>query len=588
MISAFNLSVEILKKYPLYSAVTITFLLLSGFLEGISIVLIIPVISTVTGSEVGSGFFEQFIHESLDYFGMSKELRSMLIFLVVVVSIAALIKFTGGIQIGFVKNRIAGDLRRSLVNAILGARWGYSSQLSPGRINAALGIETEAAASIYTTVGKIIATGSQAAIGLGLSFAISVPITIAGLVFGIGSAALFSVFVTRTRIAAVIRKNAMARLSARTVEIMSSLKTIKAMGAEASFLPLVGIDIELIRKKLTQMNIYQRAVAVLPEPIAAGALAVGLFIYIDQMGGNLETTVALAILFSRSATAIRSLQKAYQNLITKEPSYEFVHGLISETTNAMEIFKGTKEPSYRHGITLRDLTIVYDGQSEASLENVSLRLPSTGLVTITGPSGAGKSTMVNAIAGIETATSGAIEIDGVPMPDLDMSLWRKNISYVPQEIFLFPESIRENVVMGNPDITDNMTKDALQKADAWQFVQELAKGIDTTIGQAGSKLSGGQRQRIAMARALVRAPRIIILDEPTAALDNRSELEICRNLRQISKDILVLIISHKQVLVDVADITIELKNSKLASITGQEQEIPLEIPGHDKPAAATL
>jgi ATP-binding cassette, subfamily C, bacterial len=582
--SIFQLSIVILRKYPISSFITVFFLFSSSFLEGASIALVIPIISIITNSGAEVGLFETIIINILNYFGVSKELGPLLALLVIVVSAAALIKFVGGVQIAFVKNKIAKDMRRNLISAILGARWGHSSQLSPGRMNAALGIETEGVAGVYTTVGKIIATGSQAAIGLGLSFAISVPITMGGLAFGVGSMAIFSIFVTRTRIAAEIRKNAMARLSARTVEIMSSLKAIKAMGEEARVLPQIVTDIELVRKSLTQMSIYERAVAVLPEPIAALALAIGLFAYIDQMGGNLETAVALALLFSRSATAIRGLQKAYQSLVRQEPSYEFVDGLITETTDAAEVFKGTKEPSYRHGITLRDLTVVYDGQSDASLENVSLRLPSTGLVTIMGPSGAGKSTMVNAIAGIEMATSGTIEIDGVPLAELDMARWRGNISYVPQEIFLFPESIRENVDMGNPEITKDMTKEALKSADAWQFIQELDKGMDTEIGQAGSKLSGGQRQRIAVARALVRSPRIMILDEPTAALDDRSELEICRNLGQISKNMMVLTISHKQALIDVADVTIELKNGKLVSIARQNREIPTQ----DKPASATV
>lgn len=544
----------------------------SSVLDSASIVLIVPIISIMTAPSPDSNVIEIFVRNFLNNLGFSGDLGPLLVLMVIIVSCSALVKLAGGVQVALVTNRIACDLRISLVDAILRARWGYSSQLSPGGVNAALSTEVEIASSIYTSVGKAIASIWQAIIGLSVSVAISLPMTAGGFLFGIATVALFSTFVARTRISAIIRKNSMERMSTRIVEIMSSIKGIKAMGHENQVLPVVALSIGSVRKALNHLALYERAIQALPEPIAASALATGIFIYINIMSGSLETAIVLALLFSRSATAIRGVQKQYQAIVRQEPSYQFVSGLISDAENASEIVTGTEEPHFQSNITLQDLTVIYEGQRHAALMGISLQLPRSGLVAIMGPSGAGKSTLVNAIAGIEAATSGSIEIDDVPLSNLDMEKWRKMIGYVPQEIFLFPDSIHENVTMADPNITAEQTVEALKHADAWKFVQNLTDGIETRIGQAGSKLSGGERQRIAVARALVRNPRLLIMDEPTSALDGDSEREICRNLKHIARNVMVLVISHREAIIEAADMVIELKNGKLASVKKQAQK----------------
>lgn len=581
MKNTFGLITYILKRYPFESLVTVLLLLLSGVLEGMSITLIVPLMSTLTKESESVSFLEAVTGKVLGAVGITPELGPMLVLLVAVVSVAALVKFISGVQIGLVTTRIAKNLRFALIEAIFRARWGYSSQMSPGRVNAALGIETESAASIYTITGKMIASAWQAVVGLVIAGAISISVTIGGLGFGILTALLFATFITRTRIVAQIRKDAMEVLSTRIVEFISSLKAIKAMGDEDRFLAMLASRTETIRNACARLAIYERAVNVLPEPVAALALAIMLYAYVGMFSGSLETAMALAVLFSRSATAIRTMQRAYQSLVRQEPSHLFVLKMIAGAEAAAEQFDGRRKPQFRQSITLRDLTVVYDGASRPALERVSLRLPSTGLVTIAGPSGAGKSTLVNAIAGIESPTAGALLIDNAPLYEFDMAQWRQTIGYVPQETFLFPDSVRENVSLMAVNITEQAIVTALREAEAWKFVEALPRGIETELGQAGSKLSGGERQRISLARALVRKPRLLILDEPTAALDDATELEVCHTLQNISAHILVLVISHKQALADAANIIVQLADGKLVDTvqrqTGTDSNAPDNI-----------
>ena len=554
------------KKYPIQTVITIVFFSISSILESVSIILIIPIISIMTNNSNNSETFSTYIRDSLNYLGFTDDLGPLLVLVVVMVSCSALIKLAGGLQVAMVTNKFAYELRYRLVDNILKARWGHSSQLSPGGVNAALGTEVENASSTYTSVSKTIAHGWQTIIGLSISVTISLPMTIGGLLFGVATLAIFSPFITRTRASAQIRKNSMEMMSKRIVEIMSSIKGIKAMGIEKQILPLVALSTASVRKSLNQLAFYDRAIQVLPEPIAALALAIGIYMYALFMAGDLASAAALALLFSRSATAIRGMQKQYQAIVRQEPSYQYVSDLIIAAQNASEKTCGTIAPQFRSNIKLKDVTVVYEGQSNAALTGISLKLPSSGLVAISGPSGAGKSTLINVIAGIEEVTSGSIEIDGVPLANLDIPKWRNMIGYVPQEVFLFPDSIHENIKIANAEITTEQTIAALKKADAWNFVKNQTNDIDTPIGHAGVKLSGGERQRIAIARAMARSPRLLILDEPTAALDNVSEQEICNSMKLISKNVMVVVISHRDAVLAVADMVIELEDGILTSV----------------------
>jgi ATP-binding cassette, subfamily C, bacterial len=565
--NVFHIAVTVLKMHPLHSMMMIVLMLSGGLLEGASITLVVPLLSKMTVEGGEASVLEDFVNNTLEFLNISNELGPILGFMVVVVTIAALVKLAAGVQTALIAERIARNFRHGLFAAILKARWGHSSQLSPGRINSALGLEVDGAAAIFSITAKLITAAWQAVVGFAVAALISVPITLGGIFFGALLAVLFTTFIRRTRVAAIIRKDAMADMLAKIVEVISSLKAIKAMGDEHRFLSLLSTRIETVRGAKVRLSVYERAVNVLPEPIAAGVLAIGLYVYIEFSAGSLESALALAVLFSRSATAIRVMQRAYQSLVRQEPSYWFVTGLLQEAEEAVENTSGTIIPTYQRSIKMENLTVVYGGQTEAALKGVTLELPAVGLVVVSGPSGAGKSTLVNAVAGIEDPTAGAVQVDGVDLLDFDRAKWRQMIGYVPQEIVLFPESVRENISMGNEGLAKDDIIKVLKMADAWRFVQDLPHGMETAVGQTGSKLSGGQRQRISLARALVRKPRILILDEPTASLDSATEQEICQTLKQLASSIMVLVISHRQMLIDAADVTVELDAGTIKNVT---------------------
>ena len=189
---------------------------------------------------------------------------------------------------------------------------------------------------------------------------------------------------------------------------------------------------------------------------------------------------------------------------------------------------------------------------------MSGQIPAHKMNVIFGPSGSGKSSLLDALLCLTPYQKGNIHIDNVALEQIDVKVWRRMIGYVPQETFLFHDTIARNVSLGDDRITEGAIIQALKDANIWEFVSELDHGIYHVVGERGGKLSGGQRQRIAVARALVRQPDILILDEATSSLDKDSEQAILKKLKGMLPTITIIIISHDPKILDLADHVIHI------------------------------
>ena len=206
-----------------------------------------------------------------------------------------------------------------------------------------------------------------------------------------------------------------------------------------------------------------------------------------------------------------------------------------------------------HGeVTFEGVSFAYAADRPV-LEGISFTAHRRQVTALVGPSGAGKSTLVGLIARFYDPTSGRILLDGVNVRDLPLADLRAQIGMVFQDTFLFASTIRENVAIGRVDATEAEIIEALRAANAWEFVDQLPKRLDTEVGERGVQLSEGQRQRIAIARALLRNPRILILDEPTSALDARAEHLLQSALDHLMRGRTTFVIAHRLATVRRAD-----------------------------------
>jgi ABC-type multidrug transport system fused ATPase/permease subunit len=225
----------------------------------------------------------------------------------------------------------------------------------------------------------------------------------------------------------------------------------------------------------------------------------------------------------------------------------------------------------RGRVEFEDVSYRY-GEDGYALSNISLVAEPGESIALVGRSGAGKSTLVHLIPRLADPESGAVRIDGIDVRDYELTALRSRIGYVPQEVFLFNRSVRENIAYGRPGATDAEIRAAAIAAHADEFVSKLPKGYDSIVGERGVKLSGGERQRLAIAREILRDPPILILDEATSSLDSESEQLIRDAIERLKRDRTCFIIAHRLSTVISADRILVLDRSRVVE-TGTHREL---------------
>jgi ATP-binding cassette subfamily B protein len=204
-------------------------------------------------------------------------------------------------------------------------------------------------------------------------------------------------------------------------------------------------------------------------------------------------------------------------------------------------------------------------EAPAALREMSFRVGAGETIGIVGPSGSGKSTLASLITGFHRPTTGRILLDGVDMNTIDLRTYRQHLAIVSQQTILFDGTLRENIVYGLRDVSDSDLRRAIENANAREFIGELARGLDSEIGSRGAQLSGGQRQRIAIARALLRDPKVLILDEATSALDKASEAVVQEALERLMAGRTTFIIAHRETILKRANRMLTLDKGRLVS-----------------------
>jgi ATP-binding cassette subfamily B protein len=226
-------------------------------------------------------------------------------------------------------------------------------------------------------------------------------------------------------------------------------------------------------------------------------------------------------------------------------------------------------------IEIEDLTFAY-AEGPPVLRDVSLSIPAGETLGIVGSTGSGKSTLVKLLLRLYAVRDGSIALDGIPIEGIRLEDLRGTMALVSQDVFLFHGTVRENIVYGSWDATDEEVERAVRLAEAEEFVRRLPAGYDTIVGERGQKLSGGQRQRIAIARAILKDPPVLILDEATSAVDNETEAAIQRSLEQISRGRTTLAIAHRLSTIRGADRICVLEHGRIVELGNHDALLALD------------
>jgi ATP-binding cassette subfamily C protein len=274
--------------------------------------------------------------------------------------------------------------------------------------------------------------------------------------------------------------------------------------------------------------------------------------------------MAMIFFIGKILKQVQKIQNEYANLAEYDSAYWSLIGKIETAGRAREVLTGSVAPELKVSIRMDGVGFAYD--ERPVLTDASLAIPAGMLTVLCGPSGSGKTTIADLLIALLRPQQGEVWIDQLPMSQVDIHRWRQMIGYVTQESLLLNDSVLQNVSLGQKTVTQQDVEDALRAAGAWDFVQAMPQGVFSVVGERGSVLSGGQRQRIAIARALVKHPKLLILDEATTALDPKTEKEICATLQQLRGRITMLAISHQPTLLECADWAYQLKEGAVILI----------------------
>ncbi len=527
--------------------------------------LLVPLLNVLAGTGSNYGFVWNFIF-SLSTVGVSPSpfgLLSAFLFLVVARSGLLYAREQLGAHLQY---SLVDKLRRQCFAALLGTEWRW---LAGSR-------RADHADLLLTDVSRV---------GVGLHFGLGL---LAALVTV--CAYLFAAFALSWRMAALAlvsggmvflllsgqRKRALGlgreltvasrALQGNVQESLAGIKLAKILRSEFRHLELFTTTMERLRTRQLQFAAGTNLSRALFQVGGATLLTSYLYLGLRLWHTPMPELLTLVLIFSRLIPQLMMAQQQFHQLLHALPALEQLDALLADCrANAEPESAESLEPwSVQQAVCLNSVSFTYEEREQAALDGVSLSFPARTTTAIMGASGAGKSTLADLLMGLLAPDDGELTVDGVPVTGGSRKSWRRHVAYVPQEVFLFNDSIRSNLLWARPDATEDELRRALERAAA-DFVFQLPLGLDTVVGDGGVRLSGGERQRIALARALLERPSLLILDEATSALDLANEARIRDAIEKLHGDLTVVLMGHRLPTLEHADQVIVLEAGRVAA-----------------------
>lgn len=378
----------------------------------------------------------------------------------------------------------------------------------------------------------------------------------------------------RLRVANKEIMNSSASITGVLEETLSGIKVVKAFGMEEyevqRFQRETRQNYLKALRGLRMGQIFHPLINFTASIAIAVFVAYGGYLVINQ-NLNPGEFFTFSFLMSSIADPIRKIGSIFGHVPKALAAADRVFELLDERSEVAEAADPIELPVVQGSVEFENVSFAYNSK-ELVIKEIDLKVSPGELVALVGPSGAGKTTVINLIARFYDPVAGTIKIDGYDLRDLKLSTFRKQLGLVPQETVLFRGAVAENIAYGKNGASMDEIVEAAKAANAHDFIMQMPEGYDTRVGSRGATLSGGQRQRIAIARAILRNPRILILDEATSALDTESELLIQEALDRLMKERTSFVIAHRLSTILSADRIVVLNRGQVVEI-GNHQEL---------------
>tara|TARA_R110002033_G_scaffold29569_7_gene66161 strand:+ start:6405 stop:8114 length:1710 start_codon:yes stop_codon:yes gene_type:complete len=515
----------------------------------------------------GEDYLNYFVTTNNESDGPQQTLLYMIILIISLFLLKNIFNYLALFFITFLRNGVLKDLRDSIYNKVLTLPISYYSEKKKGDIIARIsGDVNEVKNSLLAVLELIVKEPLTIVFAIVTMFTISMKLTIFVFLFIPVAGLIIS------RIGKSLKKKSNRVQTEQGVflstleETLSGLKVIKGFNSEKRFNDKFQASTNRFYNFSNVLMNRQNLASPASEFLGIATIAAllwygGSMVLIENSlsGGAFITYMALAY---QILTPAKAISKASYKVKAGNAAADRVLEII-ETPSLLEDKPNAKvKTDFTSDIKLNNISFKYE--NDLVLKNFTLQVPKGKSVALVGQSGSGKSTIANLVTRFYDVNEGSITIDGENIKDITKHSLRGLMGLVTQDSILFNDSIKNNLLLGKEDATDEEIIEALNIANAWEFVKDLPNGIDTNIGDSGGKLSGGQQQRLSIARAVLKNPPIMILDEATSALDTESERLVQDALENMMKNRTSIVIAHRLSTIQSADQIVVMQKGEIA------------------------
>jgi ATP-binding cassette subfamily C protein len=530
--------------------------------EGLGIVMLVPLLALASGS---SGVPE-ILQSALGVIpAMTERQRfaAALIVFLLLMALRSLLIYARGAAMVRLEADYTADMRLRSAAALAGDGWGKASQVGLAGMQSLL--LTEIPRATYAAH-----EAQMAAVALAMLFVqfvlaalLSPPMAAIGAaMIAIGLAASWGLLGKARRRGVAISAHG-EESSGAVFRLHSGLKAALAQGTSAQFLREYGRGLSLLRQEYAGFGRDRAATRAVAAMAAAAAAAALMFVGHQWLQLPFAVLATLLVLFARMSGPAQSLQQSLQAFAAYAPSFGTIERDIGPLKPASTGLPASEDSPAWSRLHLQQAGYRHPA-SGFTLSGADLTLGAGEWVGITGPSGGGKTTLVDLMVGLLPPDAGMLTLDGDPLAGDRLAQWRNGVSYVGQNEMTFEATVRQNLLAGSArDQADEALWQALATAGIGDRIRAFDQGLETHLGDRGSSLSGGERQRLGIARALLRAPRLIILDEATSALDQEAELALLGRLRTIPSKPAVLLVAHRAAPLELCDRVIRVEAGQI-------------------------
>ncbi|WP_298702990.1 lipid A export permease/ATP-binding protein MsbA [uncultured Veillonella sp.] len=475
----------------------------------------------------------------------------------------------------YIGQRVIIDIRQALFKHLQRLDQAYFDRRKTGQIMSNLTNDVSALqAAIVDNLISLITEGVTLIGSLISMILIDWKLTLVTLIIVPVVLGLVNVFGKKLRLAGHEVQGRIADITALLQEVISSIRVVRSFARESYEIE----QFEHENQRNFRAAMKATKLSSLLSPLVEFSAAIAVTVILWYGGYNVVTGVisagsliAFLIYAINLSNPVKRLSQVYSNIQKSMAAGDRVFEILDTEPEVKEKPNAKVLPELKGDVDFDNVSFSYDGEKNA-LESLNLHVPAGRIIAVVGPSGAGKTTIANLLPRFYDVTSGTLRIDGVDVRDVTFKSLREQIGLVPQETMLFNASIKENILYGRLDGTDEEVYAAAKAANALEFIEKMPEGMDTLIGERGSSLSGGQRQRISIARAILKDPKILILDEATSALDTESEKLVQEALERLMKNRTAFVIAHRLSTIKNADQIIVMKQGHVVE-SGTHEEL---------------